>query len=146
MGKEIACDQCYKIALDLSVIKDLELFINKVSSIGDIMLVDDAIYVWLDEGNNEKELRQTLKRNGVVEYFCKNVDRDHIDSDGVFNFFTSWFLEHYNNFIISEAEKQNQKLLREAYDNIERAKIALDNKKQEQTNASMTNNKKAQGV
>lgn len=121
-------NRCFKIHLDLSLVGDLDVFINNIAKIADLTLDNSGVYVWLDDDKDKKDLTRCLKKSGLNEYFCEPIEYDSIGKDREFNFISAWFMDNYRAYANREAEKQNQSQLREMYDNIQRAQRDLENK------------------
>ena len=122
-------DRCYKLYLNLSLIDNLDVFINGIAKISDIMFdSSNNIIVWLDDNKNKKDLINCLKKFKIKEYFCEPIVYESIGKDREFNFISAWFIDKYKAFIYRKLEEENQQQLRQMYDNIQRAQAELDNK------------------
>lgn len=120
-------NKCFKLHLDMSQIRDLDAFINKVAKVADLTFDErDNIIVWLDDDKDKNDLVHSLKRSGIKEYFCEPIEYENIGKDREFNFLSAWFIDKYRAYIYREAEKQNQSQLREMYENIQRAQHELE--------------------
>ena len=122
-------NKCFKIHLNLSVVDDLNVFVQNIAKIADLTFDNqNNVFVWLDDDKNKKDLIRSLKKIGITEFFCEPIEYNSIGKDREFNFISAWFMDNYRAYTYREAEKQNQNQLRQMYKNIQRAKVELENK------------------
>lgn len=119
--------KCYKVRADISQIKSLNTFVEKVIKIGNLVFDNDGnVAVWLNDDKDKKDLIRVLKSNGITEYFCEPITYESIGKDRAYNFLSAWFMENYNAFLVREAENRNQQQLCKMYNDVQRAQTELD--------------------
>lgn len=127
--------QCYKLHFDIGN-SDLTKFFDKLQDVGDSILVNNTVYIWLNDKHDKSEILSCFKKAKIKEYVCIPVKLN--DVAGRNDFIEGWFNEHYTECEIKRIEAEHQKELQMMLDNIEKASKKLDemielanNKKQE---------------
>ena len=123
-------NKCFRIHLDLSLIKDLDLILKNLIILGNLTILDNSILIWLDNTKEKKDLLKQLKKSSITDFFCEPIEYDNIGKGENFNYTSAWFLENYNNYVVKQIEAQKQDELRQMYDNIEKAKTLLIQKQE----------------
>lgn len=121
-------NKCYIIHLNLDDVPNLDLFIQKIVSIGTITFCDDGVAIWLNDDIEKGDLIKCLKKLKISEFFCKQMEYGDINKEDAFNFISSWFMENYNAYLMREEEKRNKQELIQMYENIQKAQQLLDDK------------------
>ena len=119
----------FKIYLDVANC-DLGNLIEKLRKIGDIIFVNNSLYIWLVDGKDKKSLSSLIKRQGVVEFFLQEITEDNVDKENGFAF--AWAREHP-----FEAKKQPE--LQQMLDNINKAREMLEERIEEAKNKQINN-------
>ena len=121
-------NKCYIIHLNLDDVPNLDLFIQKIVSMGIITFCDDGVAIWLNDDVEKEDLTKCLKKLKISEFFCKQMEYGDINKEDTFNFISSWFMENYNAYLMREEEKRNKQELIQMYENIQKAQQLLDDK------------------
>lgn len=130
----------FKIYLDVANC-DLGNLIEKLRKIGDIIFVNNSLYIWLIDGKDKKSLSSLIKRQGVSEFFLQEITEDNVDKESGFAF--AWAREHLNKKAVSAFEAKKQPELQQMLDNINKAKEMLEERIEEVKN-KQNNNKEGE--
>lgn len=115
--------QCYKLHFDV-MNSDLTKFFDKLQDIGDSILVNNSVYVWLNDNCDKTGILSCFKKAKIKEYVCIPVKQK--DVFGRNDFIEGWFNEHYSNYESRRLEEEHQEELQKMLDNIKRADKLLD--------------------
>lgn len=121
----------FKIYLDVANC-DLGNLIEKLRKIGDIIFVNNSLYIWLIDGKDKKSLSSLIKRQGVTEFFLQEITEDNVDKESGFAF--AWAREHLNKKAVSVFEAKKQPELQQMLDNINKAREMLEERIEEAKN------------
>lgn len=121
----------FKIYLDVANC-DLGNLIEKLRKIGDIIFVNNSLYIWLIDGKDKKSLSSLIKRQGVSEFFLQEITEDNVDKENGFAF--AWAKEHLNKRAVAAFEAKKQPELQQMLDNIKKAKELLEERIEEAKN------------
>lgn len=130
----------FKIYLDVANC-DLGNLIEKLRKIGDIIFVNNSLYIWLIDGKDKKSLSSLIKRQGVSEFFLQEITEDNVDKENGFAF--AWAKEHLNKRAVAAFEAKKQPELQQMLDNIKKAKELLEERIEEAKN-KQNNNKEGE--
>lgn len=130
----------FKIYLDVANC-DLGNLIEKLRKIGDIIFVNNSLYIWLIDGKDKKSLSSLIKRQGVSEFFLQEITEDNVDKENGFAF--AWAKEHLNKKAVAAFEAKKQPELQQMLDNIKKAKELLEERIEEAKN-KQNNNKEGE--
>lgn len=126
----------FKIYLDVANC-DLGNLIEKLRKIGDIIFVNNSLYIWLVDGKDKKSLSSLIKRQGVAEFFLQEITEDNVDKENGFAF--AWAREHLNKKAIASFETKKQPELQQMLDNINKAREMLEERIEEAKNKQINN-------
>lgn len=133
-------NRCFRIHLDLSSIQNVDVFLSRLIEIGDLTIVDNSILIWIGDGKEKKDLLKSLKKSGVNEFFCEAIEYNDINkNEDNYNYSTSWFIENYRKYSERWIEKEEQEILKQMYNNIEKAKEELARKQELSKNSDDKN-------
>ena len=121
----------FKIYLDVANC-DLGNLIEKLRKIGDIIFVNNSLYIWLIDGKDKKSLSSLIKRQGVSEFFLQEITEDNVDKENGFAF--AWAKEHLNKRAVAAFEAKKQPDRHQMLDNIKKAKELLEERIEEAKN------------
>lgn len=121
----------FKIYLDVANC-DLGNLIEKLRKIGDIIFVNNSLYIWLVDGKDKKSLSSLIKRQGVTEFFLQEITEDNVDKENGFAF--AWAREHLNKKAVAAFEAKKQPELQQMLDNINKAREMLEERIEEAKN------------
>lgn len=121
----------FKIYLDVANC-DLGNLIEKLRKIGDIIFVNNSLYIWLIDGKDKKSLSSLIKRQGVAEFFLQEITEDNVDKENGFAF--AWAREHLNKKAVAAFEAKKQPELQQMLDNINKAREMLEERIEEAKN------------
>lgn len=121
----------FKIYLDVANC-DLGNLIEKLRKIGDIIFVNNSLYIWLIDGKDKKSLSSLIKRQGVTEFFLQEITEDNVDKENGFAF--AWAREHLNKKAVAAFEAKKQPELQQMLDNINKAREILEERIEEAKN------------
>lgn len=121
----------FKIYLDVANC-DLGNLIEKLRKIGDIIFVNNSLYIWLIDGKDKKSLSSLIKRQGVTEFFLQEITEDNVDKENGFAF--AWAREHLNKKAVAAFEAKKQPELQQMLDNINKAREMLEERIEEAKN------------
>lgn len=113
----------FKIYLDIEAV-DLKAVLDKLKKLGDFILVNGILYIWLDDGREKKNLSSALKRAGVSEFYLKEITEDSVEQESGFPF--AWAREHLNEEVTKSFEERHQEELQKMLDNVKKASDFLD--------------------
>lgn len=117
-------NKCYKLHINFDDI-NIGNAIDILCEVGDVVFFDKAIYIWLNDEFNREILSNIIREKiNIYEYYCETIEYDDVINQNTF--ITSWFSEHYNNYLIAEQEKRGQDALRQMKINIDMANALLD--------------------
>jgi len=125
-------EKCYQMFFDLATAlknsfhQGYDLF-ERLSLVGDILLYNGQVFIWLKQGVTKQDLLRRLHRYGIAEVFCQEIG----PTDAVVqepNIVSTWFAEHYVTTEKELLEEANQDFLRDCSSRIEQAKLALKQK------------------
>ena len=121
----------FKIYLDVANC-DLGNLIEKLRKIGDIIFVNNSLYIWLIDGKDKKSLSSLIKRQGVTEFFLQEITEDNVDKENGFAF--AWARERLNKKMVASFEAKKQPELQQMLDNINKAREMLEERIEEAKN------------
>lgn len=121
----------FKIYLDVANC-DLGNLIEKLRKIGDIIFVNNSLYIWLVDGKDKKSLSSLIKRQGVTEFFLQEITEDNVDKENGFAF--AWARERLNKKAVASFEAKKQPELQQMLDNINKAREMLEERIEEAKN------------
>ena len=132
----------FKIYLDVANC-DLGNLIEKLRKIGDIIFVNNSLYIWLVDGKDKKSLSSLIKRQGVTEFFLQEITEDNVDKENGFAF--AWAREHLNKKAVASFEAKKQPELQQMLDNINKAREMLEERIEEAKNKQINNKEEQDG-
>lgn len=113
----------FKIYLDIEAV-DLKAVLDKLKKLGDFILVNGILYIWLEEGREKKSLSSALKRAGVTEFYLQEITEDNVEQESGFPF--AWAREHLNEEVTKSFEEKHQEELQKMLDNVKKVSDLLD--------------------
>ena len=132
----------FKIYLDVANC-DLGNLIEKLRKIGDIIFVNNSLYIWLVDGKDKKSLSSLIKRQGVTEFFLQEITEDNVDKENGFAF--AWAREHLNKKVVAAFEAKKQPELQQMLDNINKAREMLEERIEEAKNKQINDKEEQDG-
>lgn len=126
--------RCYRLHFDLQTTLQNSFhkgwdFIDKLSLIGDVLLDQGNLIIWLYPAYNRTILLRKLRTLGVKEIYCQEITKADISEEKTM--LSAWYLERYVKEEQRLMEEVNQDFLRECMSRIEQAKELLAKNKQE---------------
>lgn len=118
----------FKIFLNKDSV-DLGALLEGLGKIGNVIFVNGEICIWLQEGKTKKTISNFLKKNGVSDFFLKEINEENINFERDFVF--AWFREHLNAIAVAKFEQERQEELQKMMSNIQKANDLLTDKIEE---------------
>lgn len=114
----------YKIFAPFAEIK-LSEFCEKMKNIGEILIGNNIIYVWLTKKGGRKKLEELIQEI-MPKAFLTDMTRASAENEP--DFIKVWFLERFNKQEVEMFNKKHQKELQQMMENINKAHLLLDEK------------------
>lgn len=121
-------DRCYRLHFDIQTALKNSFhsgfdFIDKLSTIGDVLFSGGYAVIWLKPKMNKAMLLRKLRLLKVDEVYCESISLSDMQKEQTL--LSAWYMEHYGAEQKRRMEEANQEMLRDCVRRIELAKQAL---------------------
>lgn len=125
MEKTINTEKCYALHLNLANTK-LSVFLHNLAELGDVIIINNVPYIWLDNKVNKNRLLSNIKKMGITEFYAESLEYSKIKNE--YTFLSAWFIEHYSVYIKEKEEEASQEKLKKMLKNIAEAELLYEKK------------------